>query len=325
MDTLITTRQRDAYQVIKGFVYQVDLTIERWININDGQLLELEAGEDIDIVGRYFTVEGKQRTERILQQIKERQKNLTLKSPSALGSLASFYEHIGNNPDKALKFHYVTNAKISAERPSPIKDKTPLIKVWEDIRTGKTKKDENSELLKKIKEVLQSAKKPDKKFSKETWNSFQNFIKSSTLEELQEFIKKVRWLTLQIEPEELSHLIRTRLSKKFELTMSKAERVYQKLFHFVFKKLTYSGVKRLEPTDLASLISDDPLTSEDKKEIELIFNRISNIEKVIENHEKRISSLEQVAPKIPNIEEIKIDKKVTTSSIKEIIDEKRNC
>ena len=39
---------RNAWPAIRGFVYQVDLSILRWLELGDDDALELECGEDID-------------------------------------------------------------------------------------------------------------------------------------------------------------------------------------------------------------------------------------------------------------------------------------
>ena len=41
--------ERDAWATIRGYVYQVDLTIQRWLELEPGFELELERGEDVDI------------------------------------------------------------------------------------------------------------------------------------------------------------------------------------------------------------------------------------------------------------------------------------
>ena len=50
MSTSTPPSTRDAWNTIRGYVYQVDLTIQRWLDLQPGQILELERGEDIDIV-----------------------------------------------------------------------------------------------------------------------------------------------------------------------------------------------------------------------------------------------------------------------------------
>jgi hypothetical protein len=41
MASLKTLRDRDAWPTIRGFVYQVDLTIQRWLSLSDNEYLEL--------------------------------------------------------------------------------------------------------------------------------------------------------------------------------------------------------------------------------------------------------------------------------------------
>ena len=48
--TFITNPRRDASPTIAGFVFQVNVTILRWLELRDVEHLELECGEDIDTV-----------------------------------------------------------------------------------------------------------------------------------------------------------------------------------------------------------------------------------------------------------------------------------
>jgi len=45
----IPLQNRDASRIIRGFLYQIELTIKRWIELDDASILELERGEDIDL------------------------------------------------------------------------------------------------------------------------------------------------------------------------------------------------------------------------------------------------------------------------------------
>lgn len=78
MDILSLKRNRDAWATIRGYVYQVDLTLEHWIHLNENEVLELERGEDIDVVEVMSGVSG-----RTLNQVKHREKKLTLRSSEA--------------------------------------------------------------------------------------------------------------------------------------------------------------------------------------------------------------------------------------------------
>ena len=68
-------RDRDAWSTIRGFVYQADLTIKRWLDLDADQELQLECGEDIDTVTNYIQSGD---ALRLLEQVKHRETNVTL-------------------------------------------------------------------------------------------------------------------------------------------------------------------------------------------------------------------------------------------------------
>jgi hypothetical protein len=88
----VTNPRRDASPTIAGFVFQVNLTILRWLELRDGQGLELECGEDIDIVEDNQKSDG--RETRILEQLKARtDRSITLRSAEALEALSNYCRH----------------------------------------------------------------------------------------------------------------------------------------------------------------------------------------------------------------------------------------
>ena len=64
----VAPKHRDAWKTIRGFVYQADLTIERWLQLSPEQELQLECGEDVDIVSKYIR-DGIE--DRLLEQVKQ--------------------------------------------------------------------------------------------------------------------------------------------------------------------------------------------------------------------------------------------------------------
>ena len=87
-----TVRGRDARASIRGYVYQIDLTIERWLALDENEVLELECGEDIDIVSRAIQASDETERDRLLNQVKSRERRISLRSPEAIEALASFSE-----------------------------------------------------------------------------------------------------------------------------------------------------------------------------------------------------------------------------------------
>lgn len=80
---------RDAHATFAGLVFQVNVTILRWLKLQPDQHLELEAGEDIDLIQRVADSEAED--VRTLEQVKQlRKRRLTLRSGEALEALANF-------------------------------------------------------------------------------------------------------------------------------------------------------------------------------------------------------------------------------------------
>ena len=79
---------RDAWATIRGYVYQVAVTIARWLELLPGEELHLECGEDIDKVSRALATSADEQS-RLLEQVKHRERSLSLRSPSALDALAA--------------------------------------------------------------------------------------------------------------------------------------------------------------------------------------------------------------------------------------------
>jgi hypothetical protein len=69
--SFVANPSRDAGPTIAGFVFQVNTSILRWLDLAPSQHLELEHGEDIDTVDS-ATDEGDGIERRLLEQLKIR-------------------------------------------------------------------------------------------------------------------------------------------------------------------------------------------------------------------------------------------------------------
>src|SRR5262249_54348776 len=72
------TPKRDAWFAIRGFYYQIQTTVKRWIHLAPSDVLECEGAEDIEVLRNAFA-DGELRVERILEQVKVRE-SLSLRS-----------------------------------------------------------------------------------------------------------------------------------------------------------------------------------------------------------------------------------------------------
>jgi hypothetical protein len=126
-------RNRDAHATFAGFVFQVNVTILDWLKLLPGQHLELEAGEDIDLIQK-AAAQGLSDLSR-LQQVKQlRKKRLTLRSEDALEAIANFCEHRQSKPGQNQEFRFLTTTQ--ARREQKWSGTGNGIETWEKVRAG---------------------------------------------------------------------------------------------------------------------------------------------------------------------------------------------
>ena len=196
-------RDRDAWAVIRGYVYQIDRTIYRWLDLPPDQVLELERGEDVDLVGRLLTVDESTAIEsRLLEQIKLRETNVTLRTAAALESLANFHEHRLANPAIDLRFCYLTNAKAGCEQFNPFPDRIPGVTLWERLRTAPANDGHQMPLVAQIKSFLATIARPDN-VPEIVWNKWTSFLTTATAEKFLTFIRCFEFSTNQPDSDRL--------------------------------------------------------------------------------------------------------------------------
>lgn len=322
MAEFITQRKRDAWGPIRGYVYQVDLTIERWLDLQPDAALELERGEDIDTIQEAMLKSGDEQEQgRLLEQIKARDSKLTLRSPQALESLASFYEHLSTNPTLHLSFRYVTNAQIGVEQNSPMPDKTPLVTLWNNLRTKSIEGPEKSAALRAIRGFLATANRP-KDLAEVTWNRFVNFINSVSEEDLLSFISKVEWLTHYTPMETLGRQIQQVLVDDYKVTPEEAQVLYSLLFLHVFKLLSRPGIKRLTASDRDALVTAPYLDRRDSALLENLKIYFTNLSERVGALEEAVKLLQQRP--LPTASEIReACRKATTRLARVLIDNQK--
>ena len=285
MGEFAATRDRDASFVIRGFRYQIDLTILRWIELKDDQALELEAGEDIDTVARSIDARPDE-SQRLLEQVKHLDRNITLRSPAVLGAVANALEHRQANPETAIVFRMVTNASPGVERPSPYDDRRSAIEVWEDIRKGLVVGGELAHRLAGIRSLLSRAEKP-RDFNGGTWDALQAFLSTVTDEDLMALISGVEWSTGAPGSERAIQQAQQALVRSSICSDPiQAEELYPRLFLAVVTVLSQPGSKRLTRQRLLDQAKLPALSERDRTRLKFIAARVINLE-------ARVSDLEQ--------------------------------
>lgn len=265
MENLNVTRNRDAAPVIRGFVYQVDLSILSWLDLQENEFLELERGEDIDLVQQALSSDEME-SARLLIQVKNLTRKLTMRAEESVGALASFYEHLVNNPLKKLRFRFLTNTAVGRENENPFAPAIPVIVAWEALRKNECSEGGIPTYLAGIRRFLSGLSKPSKLNGK-TWKQFQAFVKESDASELLEFIRRVEWVTLAPGIDELAPIILDRLVRDFGVHETSVQAAYERLFAAVFRLLTKSDVvKQLTASQLRDALSSLEM-SQDAREL----------------------------------------------------------
>ncbi|WP_340397442.1 hypothetical protein NST50_29665 [Paenibacillus sp. FSL E2-0202] len=297
MSEFMLKRDRDAWATIRGYVYQVDLSIKQWIALEDKQVLELERGEDIDVVSEISKSEIQ---ERKLQQIKHREKKITLRSNEAIEALINFYDHLQANPEINLTFRFITNAKIGLERPPLFIDGSPALSVWGKLNFGELSETQALEVIKKIRVFLSLCTKPSS-ISEDAWSKWIEFLSNALDGDLLGFINKFTWSTDTSSFEEQGSQIEDLLIKCGVATNKESAKiVYEKLFIYVFKLLSKKGMKNLDKTIFTEVISRGKLSPDDQNLLQSIRNvwiqledRVSEVEVSHEQQKYQMTVLEK--------------------------------
>jgi len=247
---LILGRDRDAYATIRGFVLQVDLTIQRWLELGAGEELELERGEDIDRLSRGLLGSAPGDWDRLMEQVKRRDGAITLRSNSVRSALANFFEHHRRNPEVELRFRFTTNAPAGREKPSALPPRERGIEVWQRLAATEEYVAAQEPLLDAVRALLLGTRKPDD-VGNESWEAWQAFVGESSGAELLAFIRRVEIATRTAESGSLRQAIEEKLQRDGHARdADHARDLYKTLFASVFARLSVRGIKRLTKEDL---------------------------------------------------------------------------
>lgn len=290
MVDLALPRDRDASDTIRGYVYQVDQTIARWLDLAPEQVLELERGEDIDLTALTADADNQQR---ILEQVKCYRANLTLRSSTAIEALAGFIEHRAANPGLSLLFRYTTTATVGMEQPSHLPGHLPGIAAWEKLRRGDDLSGDEEGLLKGIRATLNGAPQPSG-LNLYTWERFTDFVKGASDGDLLALVRVVEWSTAALPGTTLSaHLHQQLVARGHATNARQAHTQYTHLFFHVFTVLRRVGIKRLTAEDLRAQLAVPALNSVDQAIHDALAERLSDLE-------ARVREIEQATERHEN-------------------------
>jgi hypothetical protein len=273
----------DACATIAGFVFQVNVTIQHWLKLGPGEHLELEAGEDIDIV-RQEAGESGADPERLTVQLKQLSgASLTLRNPKSLESVANFCCHRQTYPDWKIKFRFMTTLGIGKEQ--AWRQTGTAILTWEDIRLEKLQSDNAGPAVEAIRQFLKSCDRPAQ-YSVRSWNCLESVLDDANSNELLDVIRRFEWVTGAGDHRKVKEeVIETLKGLVPGRSVEAAERTFEHLFASVFARLCMPGQKMLTWENLATALAGTSAIEEDLMAARRLLTRLDVLE-------GRVSTLE---------------------------------
>ncbi|MDE0423726.1 MAG: hypothetical protein OXN25_02525 [Candidatus Poribacteria bacterium] len=163
-------RQADAQ--LRGYLYQIWHSVNAWLDLADGEILYLEGAEDFDLLSNDTDT---------ATQVKHTQRPITLRSQEVNDAINNFWELQTDNPDRRVKFRFLTRSKIGKETRSSFGKGHSGLEVW-------SRCSDDEPAIKKISDFLQT----DGKISGEV----KDFLKGSSPQEIHEqLIEPITWET----------------------------------------------------------------------------------------------------------------------------------
>ena len=189
VSSFVPGRLQDASPSIRGFYYQVQQTLSRWLDLTDDETLILECGEDVDRILR--DADGQVEL-RELEQIKSRTRRITLRAADALTALANFATHIAANPSLLLHFRFTTTAEVGREKKSPLSSGHRGIELWERLRLTGVWSSSDIEHLDQLATLLRTSSRPSDCPAK-AWSLLQEIVDGSGPVPLETVIRRYEW------------------------------------------------------------------------------------------------------------------------------------
>jgi len=295
--------QRDAWKAIRGFYYQVEVTIIRWLELQADTVMYCEYGEDIDHVKQLLDIDEAIPT-RLLEQIKTRDK-ITLTRHEALTALARFHDAGVTNPSLHILYRFSTTATPGREQGIQFPRNLPGNAAWNSIREGAFDANEVQKFVAALKHIVASASCP-KDLPAEIFLQFQNYVASAEPIALtDDLIRRYEWATDLPNPPRLREEIESRLlNQSRAYRQEEAKHLTDVLIVHVLELLTKKGEKRLTVGELERLLSERSITEVDRRILTRLLSFVEQAAEYLPQLASHIESISQNTARLPNIEDM---------------------
>ncbi len=298
---------RDAHAVVRGFCYQVATTVHRWLELGDQDELVLECGEDIDTVVRAVDESmmpvpadhpGKQtdlslstESHRVLEQVRDRVRPLSLASADARAALARFHWYRLNHPGQHLLLRYTTTATLATEVAWSGSEGETAIQTWQKVRNRRFAPEEEATKLTALRNLLAQSATPAE-ISAELWRTFTDFLRDATESEWRALVWDVEWASGAGDIHALRAETRRLLATRFDqLSESDRENVYRRLVVHVWEVLATAGRKALSADELSVHVGSRIISDHDTARLHWFERWLSDLTSRVTRAEGEIDTI----------------------------------
>lgn len=277
MNAFVSDIRRDASNSIRGFVYQVEQTILSWLNLTEGQYLQLEAGEDIDEVVGFL--------KRTTVQVKDDRQNITLRSVAPYIAQAITTQR--KNPEWFISMRYLTTAQVGLEDGDPFGVGKSGIAVWNELHRSQ---DITSNYLPLLLSFLRILNRTNS-FTEDSWTEFDDFRSQADHIGLLALVRQISWQSASTPHADMEKLLNKRL---LDLEVGKAEckACLERLFYRVFQLLTSQGPRILSVQDRNEVLLSIASAS-DAASIHELSQRLADFDVRVGGFDERVSNVER--------------------------------
>jgi hypothetical protein len=283
----IPGRAQDAAPTIRGFRYQIQLTVLRWLDLCAGEILVLECGEDID---RIICAKDRDLALRELEQVKARERAVTLRSPDVVAALANYAGHLKSNPGAAIRFRFTTTAEPGWERQSPLGKRSRGIEVWRSLQCQPSWNDEQKRISERLASLLRELRCP-KDYPPNSWGAFTDILNGQGVVSFATYVASFEWSCGSIPPDDLDRLLLERLSAlpgdQGPEDPSRQQRLDQ-LTNGVLKLLSESGAKSLSVELRDETLARPTLSEHDRARLSLLERRAKTNDEAVAELKTRL-------------------------------------
>ena len=134
--------KRQGVYSLRGYLYQIWHSVNAWLDLSGNEILYLEGAEDFDKLSE---------SNATVVQVKATRRRITLRSQEVIEAVNNYWEIRDKNPDKKVKFRFLTRSKIGKEKGDPFGKTLPGLHLWNRCS-------QESDTVCKIVEFLQGSK-----------------------------------------------------------------------------------------------------------------------------------------------------------------------